>query len=241
MPNWPDIVFWWLAAMSTLWAVMQVRQGIVQRGWLVVFATIMAVALVGRLLGQPVVIGIAGALGFVAYEIFPHVHHRVEQYLSEDGTGYQAGLALKAFAHGGLAGVGPGAGTIKYRIPDAHSDFIFAVAGEEFGFLLCGLIALMFCILTVRLLLRSAAVREPFAQVAGAGLVVVTAVQSFINMGVAVSLLPAKGMTLPFISYGGSSLFAVALTMGFALAVTRQRPNIRMATRDDPTFFMVRA
>ena len=186
-------------------------------------------------------IGIAGALGFVAYEIFPHVHHRVEQYLSEDGTGYQAGLALKAFAHGGLAGVGPGAGTIKYRIPDAHSDFIFAVAGEEFGFLLCGLIALMFCILTVRLLLRSAAVREPFAQLAGAGLVVVTAVQSFINMGVAVSLLPAKGMTLPFISYGGSSLFAVALTMGFALAVTRQRPNIRMATRDDPTFFMVRA
>lgn len=186
-------------------------------------------------------IGIAGVLGFIAYEIFPHVHHRVEQYLSEDGTGYQAGLALKAFAHGGLAGVGPGAGTIKYRIPDAHSDFIFAVAGEEFGFLLCGLIALMFCILTVRLLLRSAAAREPFAQLAGAGLAVVTAVQAFINMGVAVSLLPAKGMTLPFISYGGSSLFAVALTMGFALAVTRQRPNIRMATRDDPSFFAVRA
>ncbi len=186
-------------------------------------------------------IGIAGALGFVAYEIFPHVHHRVQQYLSESDTGYQAGLALKAFAHGGFTGVGPGAGTIKYRIPDAHSDFIFAVAGEEFGFLLCGLIALMFCILTVRLLLRSAAAREPFAQLAGAGLAVVTAVQAFINMGVAVSLLPAKGMTLPFISYGGSSLFAVALTMGFALAVTRQRPNIRMATRDDPTFFMVRA
>lgn len=186
-------------------------------------------------------IGVAGVLGFIAYEIFPHVHHRVEQYLSEDGTGYQAGLALKAFAHGGLAGVGPGAGTIKYRIPDAHSDFIFAVAGEEFGFLLCGLIALMFCILTVRLLLRSAAAREPFAQLAGAGLAVVTAVQAFINMGVAVSLLPAKGMTLPFISYGGSSLFAVALTMGFALAVTRQRPNIRMATRDDPSFFAVRA
>jgi len=186
-------------------------------------------------------IGIAGALGFVTYEIFPHVHHRVQQYLSESDTGYQAGLALKAFAHGGFTGVGPGAGTIKYRIPDAHSDFIFAVAGEEFGFLLCGLIALMFCILTVRLLLRSAAAREPFAQLAGAGLAVVTAVQAFINMGVAVSLLPAKGMTLPFISYGGSSLFAVALTMGFALAVTRQRPNIRMATRDDPTFFMVRA
>jgi cell division protein FtsW len=186
-------------------------------------------------------VGVLAVLGFAAYEIFPHVHHRVEQFLSNSDTGYQAGLALKAFAHGGLAGVGPGAGTIKYRIPDAHSDFIFAVAGEEFGFLLCGLIALLFCLLTVRLLLRAAASREPFAQLAGAGLAVVTAVQAFINMGVAVSLLPAKGMTLPFISYGGSSLFAVALTMGFALAVTRQRPQIRPAARDDPSFFMVRA
>jgi cell division protein FtsW len=183
-------------------------------------------------------VGVAAVLGFAAYEIFPHVHHRVQQFLSESDTGYQAGLALKAFAHGGLAGVGPGAGTIKYRIPDAHSDFIFAVAGEEFGFLLCGLIALLFCLLTVRLLLRAAASREPFAQLAGAGLAVVTAVQAFINMGVAVSLLPAKGMTLPFISYGGSSLFAVALTMGFALAVTRQRPQIRLTTRDDPSFFV---
>lgn len=183
-------------------------------------------------------VGVAAVLGFAAYEIFPHVHHRVEQFLSQSDTGYQAGLALKAFAHGGLAGVGPGAGTIKYRIPDAHSDFIFAVAGEEFGFLLCGLIALLFCVLTVRLLLRAAASREPFAQLSGAGLAVVTAVQAFINMGVAVSLLPAKGMTLPFISYGGSSLFAVALTMGFALAVTRQRPQIRLTTRDDPAFFL---
>jgi cell division protein FtsW len=182
-------------------------------------------------------IGVAGVLGLFAYEVFPHVHHRVDQFLSESDTGYQAGLALKAFAHGGLAGVGPGAGTIKYRIPDAHSDFIFAVAGEEFGFALCGLIALLFCVLTVRLLLRSAASRDAFSQLAGAGLAVVTAVQAFINMGVAVSLLPAKGMTLPFISYGGSSLFAVALTMGFALAVTRQRPQLRLATRDDPSFF----
>ena len=182
--------------------------------------------------------GVTSALGFLAYEVFPHVHHRVEQFLSEDGTGYQAGLALKAFAHGGLTGVGPGAGTIKYRIPDVHSDFIFAVAGEEFGFVLCAIIAAAFCALTVRLLLRSAGQREPFCQLAGAGLAIVTAVQAFINMGVAISLLPAKGMTLPFISYGGSSLFAVALTMGFALAVTRQRPQVRLAIRDDPSFFV---
>jgi len=133
---------------------------------------------------------------------------------------------LKAFAHGGLTGVGPGAGTIKYRIPEAHSDFIFAVAGEEFGLILCALIAILFCWLTVRLLLRAASQRDRFSQLAGAGLAIVTALQAFINMGVAVSLLPAKGMTLPFISYGGSSLFAVALTMGFALAVTRQRPQL---------------
>ena len=148
------------------------------------------------------------------------------QYLSDSDIGYQAGLALKAFAHGGLAGVGPGAGTIKYRIPDAHSDYIFAVAGEEFGLVLCAIIAALFCLLTVRLLLRAANARDPFCQLAGAGLAVVTAVQAFINMGVAVSLLPAKGMTLPFISYGGSSLFSIALTMGFALAVTRQRPKL---------------
>jgi cell division protein FtsW len=170
--------------------------------------------------------GVTSLLGFTAYTIFPHVHHRVAQFLSESDIGYQAGLALKAFAHGGFAGVGPGAGTIKYRIPDAHSDYIFAVAGEEFGLVLCLIIAILFCVLTVRLLLRSAGARDSFSQLAGSGLAVVTAVQAFINMGVAVSLLPSKGMTLPFISYGGSSLFSIALTMGFALAVTRQRPKI---------------
>jgi cell division protein FtsW len=173
--------------------------------------------------------GGSAALGGAAYMIFPHVHHRVAQYLSSTDIGYQAELALKAFAHGGLAGVGPGAGTVKYRIPDAHSDYIFAVAGEEFGLILCAIIAALFCLLTVRILLRSANARDPFCQLAGAGLAMVTAVQAFINMGVAVSLLPAKGMTLPFISYGGSSLFSIALTMGFVLAVTRQRP--KLATR----------
>jgi cell division protein FtsW len=166
------------------------------------------------------------ALGAAAYLLFPHVHHRIDQFLNPSTTGYQTGLALRAFAHGGLTGVGPGAGTIKYRIPEAHSDFVFAVAGEEFGLILCAVIAALFCFLTIRLLLRAASQRDRFSQLAGAGLAIVTAFQAFINMGVAVSLLPAKGMTLPFISYGGSSLFAVALTMGFALAVTRQRPQL---------------
>jgi cell division protein FtsW len=179
--------------------------------------------------------GSAG-LGLAAYFLVHHFHDRIAQFLGAGG--YQTGLALKAFAHGGWTGVGPGAGTIKYRLPDAHSDFIFAVAGEEFGLALCGVIALLFAVLSVRLLLRASRLRDPFAQLAGAGLAVVVALQAFINMGVATSLLPAKGMTLPFISYGGSSLFAVALTMGFALSVTRQRPKI--AERDVELFSFLR-
>jgi cell division protein FtsW len=170
--------------------------------------------------------GIGSVLLTLLYLFVPYIHHRVEQFVDADKTGYQAGLAMKAFEHGGLIGVGPGAGTIKYRIPDVHSDFIFAVAGEEFGVALCGLIVLLFCILSVRLLLRATRARDSFAQLAGAALAFVVALQAFINMGVATNMLPAKGMTLPFISSGGSSLFAVAMTMGFALSVTRQRPKI---------------
>jgi cell division protein FtsW len=181
-----------------------------------------------------VLAGGSAGLGTLAYLLFPHVHHRLEQFLHPAETGSQAKHALSAFAHGGLWGVGPGAGTVKYHIPYAHSDFVFAVAGEEFGLVLCGAVALLFCVLTVRIMLRAANAREPFAQLAGAGLATVTALQAFINMGVAISMLPAKGMTLPFISYGGSSLFAVALTMGFALAVTRQRP--RLESRERPWF-----
>jgi cell division protein FtsW len=177
------------------------------------------------LMGVGILAGVSAVLAWVAYLVLPHVHHRVEQYLG-DSAGFQVGLALKAFAHGGLAGVGPGAGTVKYAIPQANSDFIFAVAGEEYGFVLCGAIALLFTVLTVRILLRSARARDPFAQLAGAALGLIVGLQAFINMGVAVGILPAKGMTLPFISYGGSSLFAVALTTGLALAVTRQRSQI---------------
>jgi len=170
--------------------------------------------------------GGSAGLGMLAYVFSEHVRHRIDQFFGSSHEGYQTGLALKAFERGGLAGVGPGAGTIKYHIPDAHSDFIFAVAGEEFGLVLCGAIALLFCILSVRLLMRASHARDSFAALAGAGLAIVVALQAFINMGVAISLLPAKGMTLPFISYGGSSLFAVALTMGLALAVTRPRPKV---------------
>ncbi len=183
--------------------------------------------------------GLAGggsALAIAGFFLVKHFHDRILQYWTQ--AGYQTGLSLKAFAHGGWAGVGPGAGTVKYRLPDAHSDFIFAVAGEEFGLWMCGIIALLFTVLSVRLLMRASNLRDPFARLAGASLGLLVALQAFINMGVATTLLPAKGMTLPFISYGGSSLFAVALTMGFALSVTRQRP--KMAERDVELFGFLR-
>jgi cell division protein FtsW len=195
------------ALLLALWATLLFFNGISWR-WM------------GALAGSGTV------LGGLAYVYIPHVHHRINQFFDPHESGYQPGLALKAFARGGLAGVGPGAGIVKYHLPDAHSDFIFAVAGEEFGVLLCGLIVILFCVLAVRILLRSARLGDAFSGLAGAGLASVVALQAFINMGVAVSLLPTKGMTLPFISYGGSSLFAVALTMGFALALTRQRSKI---------------
>lgn len=170
-------------------------------------------------------LGAGGAgLATLSYFLLPHVRVRIAQFL--DAGGYQTGLALKAFEKGGIAGVGPGEGTIKYRLPDAHTDFIYAVAGEEYGLALCALIALLFGVITIRLLLRASKARDPFVQLAGAGLAIAIGFQAFINMGVALSILPAKGMTLPFVSYGGSSLFAVALTLGLALAVTRQRPNV---------------
>jgi len=171
-------------------------------------------------------LGAGGAgLATIAYFIHPHVRERIAQFL-DSAHGYQTGLALKAFEAGGITGVGPGSGTIKYRLPDAHTDFIFAVAGEEFGIALCVLIALLFGVITIRLLLRAARSRDCFAQLAASGLALVIGLQAFINMGVSLSILPAKGMTLPLISYGGSSLFAVALTLGFALGLTRQRPAL---------------
>ncbi len=179
------------------------------------------------------------ALGSLSYFLFKHVRDRIDLFIDPSSAVYQTEKALKAFARGGWFGVGPGAGTVKYNLPEVHSDFVYAVAGEEFGLALCTLIAVLFCFLTVRLLLRSKQAKDGFAQLAVAGLSTVVALQAFINMGVAVSLLPPKGMTLPFISYGGSSLFAVALTMGFALALIRRRPQLER--RDEPLFPFLRA
>jgi cell division protein FtsW len=167
----------------------------------------------------------SGAVGlWLAYLFAPHVTERIDGFLNpQAGDNFQVETALNAFAAGGPFGRGPGEGVVKNVLPDAHTDFIFAVVGEEYGMIACILIAATFAFVVLRGLMRL--LREPdyFALLGGAGLLVQFGLQAAINMGVNLRLLPAKGMTLPFLSYGGSSLLALALGMGLMLALTRRR------------------
>ncbi len=164
--------------------------------------------------------------GTFAYANSEHFARRIDGFLSPDiDPRTQLGYATNAIQEGGFFGVGVGEGTVKWSLPDAHTDFIIAVAAEEFGLVLVLIIILLYMTVTVRSLLRLIRERDMYARLAGAGLTCLFAMQAFINLGVAVRILPAKGMTLPFISYGGSSLLASALTMGMLLALTRTRPQ----------------
>ena len=159
-----------------------------------------------------------------AYAIFPHVRSRVLRFLHpEKGDHYQVDTALQAFGNGGLLGRGPGEGRVKDLLPDAHADFVFAVAGEEFGMLICLFILGIFAFIVIRALLRLLAETDEFIILASSGLVTGFGLQAFVNMASALHLIPTKGMTLPFISYGGSSAMSVALAMGMLLALTRRR------------------
>ena len=167
-----------------------------------------------------------GALGVMAgglaYKLVPHVASRIDRFLSpNNGDTFQTDTAISAFNNGGLMGTGPGGGVAKLVLPDAHTDFTFAVVGEEFGFLACIALMLLFAFIILRVLKRAKVEQDPFAAMAMTGLVTMFGLQACINMGVNVGLLPAKGMTLPFISYGGSSLLGTALAMGFILALAR--------------------
>jgi cell division protein FtsW len=166
---------------------------------------------------------IAGG-GVGAFVFFAHVRSRVMRFL-EPGTGdsYQVDKALEAFGNGGLYGRGPGEGRVKDTLPDAHADFVFAVAGEEFGLIVCLLILCLFAFIVMRGLLRLLAEGDLFVVLASAGLVTGFGLQAFVNMASSLHLIPTKGMTLPFISYGGSSVLAVALGIGMLLALTRRR------------------
>ncbi len=170
--------------------------------------------------------GVIG-MGWFAYNHSEHVARRIDGFLSSDVDPLtQIGYATDAIKEGGFLGVGLGNGTVKWTLPDAHTDFIIAVAAEEFGLILCIVILGLYLTVVVRSLLRLVRERDPFIRLAGTGLAVLLGMQAMINIGVAVRLLPSKGMTLPLISYGGSSLIAAGLGLGVLLALTRKRPQL---------------
>lgn len=181
--------------------------------------------------GAPMVllVAMAGLVvlgGTFAYENSEHFARRIDGFLTPDvDPRTQLGYATNAIQEGGFFGVGVGGGEVKWSLPDAHTDFIIAVAAEEYGLVLVLCIILLYASVVVRSLLRLMRERDPFIRLAGTGLACMFGVQAMINMGVAVRLLPAKGMTLPFVSYGGSSLIAGGIAVGMLLAFTRTRPQ----------------
>ena len=172
-------------------------------------------------------IGVAGGIG--AFFLFPHVQSRVMRFWDPSavpggGAGtYQVDVAMEAFGAGGLMGVGPGEGRVKNILPDAHADFVFAVLGEEFGLVICLLVLGLFAFVVLRGLVRLLGEADLFVVLAAAGLLTQFGLQAFVNMASSLHLIPTKGMTLPFVSYGGSSVIAIAIGMGFLLALTRKR------------------
>lgn len=181
------------------------------------------------------VIGLAG-LGagglLMAYRFLPHVTDRIDRFLNKgNGDTFQTDMALESFLSGGWIGRGPGEGVVKRSLPDSHTDFMFSVIGEEFGAIACILLVSVFAFIVVRGMVRARSSADPFCRMAGAGLIMLFGLQSFINMAVNLNLVPPKGMTLPFLSYGGSSLLSVALTSGFLLALTRKRPKSALTDR----------
>ena len=178
------------------------------------------------------VFGIAGAASFgllTAYFTVPHVARRIQRFLDPgSGDTFNIDIATESFMRGGWFGRGPGEGPVKRLLPESHTDFVFAVAAEEFGVALCLALVTLFAFIVIRSLMRAMRNEDPFARFAAAGLTMLFATQSAINMAVNLHLIPAKGMTLPFISYGGSSMISLAYAMGMLLALTREQPRASM-------------
>jgi cell division protein FtsW len=182
------------------------------------------------------VFGIAGAglAGLtIAYYTVPHVARRIQHFLNPgSGDTFNIEVATESFLRGGWLGTGPGEGTIKRILPESHTDFVFAVAGEEFGVVLCLLLVALFAFIVIRSLLRALRNEDLFQRFAAAGLAILFGAQAAINMAVNLRLMPAKGMTLPFISYGGSSMISLAFAMGMLLALTREQPRVALGAPD---------
>jgi cell division protein FtsW len=180
------------------------------------------------------VMGLAGAAGsglFLAYLLVPHVAARIQRFMNPaSGDTFQVDTAMEAFSNGGWFGLGPGEGIAKRSLPDSHTDFVFAVAAEEFGIVLCLALLALFAFVVIRTLSRAYSNEDMFARFAASGLAIMFGVQAAINMAVNLQLIPAKGMTLPFISYGGSSMVSIAYGVGMMLALTRTRPRSELAS-----------
>jgi cell division protein FtsW len=175
-------------------------------------------------LATTAMIGLAGA-----YTLVPHVTRRIQRFFDPaSGDTFQIDTAVESFVRGGWFGVGPGEGTVKRVLPDSHADFVFAVGAEEFGIVLGLVLVALYAFIVLRALVHAIRNDDPFARFAAAGLAILFGTQSAINMAVNLSLIPAKGMTLPFISYGGSSMISIAYAMGMLLALTRERPRAEL-------------
>jgi cell division protein FtsW len=175
-------------------------------------------------LGAVSLLGLTGA-----YYTMPHVAQRIQRFMDpSSGDSFQITTSVSSFLRGGWFGLGPGEGTVKRILPDSHTDFVFAVAGEEFGVVLCLMLLLLFAFVVIRSLRHAMQNEDPFTRFAAAGLAILFGLQSAINMSVNLHLMPAKGMTLPFISYGGSSMLSLAYAVGMLLALTRERPRAEM-------------
>ena len=183
------------------------------------------------------VVGLAGAAGaglFGAYLLVPHVAGRIKRFMNPgSGDTFQVDTAMEAFWNGGWFGLGPGEGIAKRSLPDSHTDFVFAVAAEEFGIILCLALVALFAFIVIRTLLRAYRSEDAFSRFAASGLAILFGVQGAINMAVNLQLIPAKGMTLPFISYGGSSIVSLAYGVGMMLALTRLRPRTEVESMND--------
>jgi cell division protein FtsW len=183
------------------------------------------------------VFGLAAAAGaglFGAYLLVPHVAGRIKRFMDPaSGDTFQVDTAMEAFGNGGWFGLGPGEGIAKRSLPDSHTDFVFAVGAEEFGIVLCLAVVALFAFIVIRALTRAYATEDLFARFAASGLAILFGMQAAINMSVNLHLIPAKGMTLPFISYGGSSMVSLAYGVGMMLALTRLRPRTEMNSIGD--------
>jgi cell division protein FtsW len=180
------------------------------------------------------VFGIAGISGIgltAAYFTVPHVAARIQKFLNPaSGDTFNIDIATESFMRGGWFGRGPGEGTVKRLLPESHTDFVFAVAAEEFGVALCLVLVALYAFIVIRALARAMRSEDAFTRFAAAGLAILFGMQSAINVAVNLHLIPAKGMTLPFISYGGSSMISLAYAMGMLLALTREQPSTAMLT-----------